>query len=791
MQNNFDQEILDPTNFNNGLTDDQVRDRINRGLINEQVDSNTRTVGQIVASNVFTYFNLVFAVLAGLLILVGSFKNLTFLPIIIGNTLIGIVQELRSKKVLDKLNMLNAPHTKAIRNGREVMVDSIDLVQDDVVVFEAGNQIPADAIVIEGNVSVNESLLTGEADEVAKAEGDQLMSGSFIVSGTCKARLDKVGKESYISQLTLEATKTEKKEQSEMIRSLDKLVKGIGIVLIPIGIIMVVQQFFFNGATFQKSIEGMVAAVLGMIPEGLYLLASIALVVSTMRLAKQKVLLHDMKCIETLARVDVLCVDKTGTITVPDMEVSGFKLMESKDKDECFWLLSDFSSSMANDNATMDAMKKYFNGKDVKKADEIFSFSSAYKYSAAKFGEDSYVLGAPEFILKEKYEDYAEDIEEYTDKGYRVVVFGRYDGELDGQALKQAVNPLCFVFLSNAIRAGAENTFAYFARCGVELKVISGDNPRTVSEISIKAGIEHADRYIDASTLKDYDDIYDAIQEYTVFGRVTPEQKRLFVQALQEQGRTVAMTGDGVNDVLALKDADCSVAMASGSDAASNVAQIVLLDSDFSRMPSVVLEGRRVVNNIQRSASLFLVKNIFSLLMALMAMIFVWEYPLEPSQISLVGAFTIGIPSFILAMEPNKNRIRGHFLTNVFLKALPAGLTTFIVMGAFVFFCYEFKVGTTNLSSACTIIMAIVGFMILYKIASPMTKWHAALIIALIIGCIATMIIFRNLFSMHMVTDYRTIMLFVIFAICTEPIFRYLYQLCSFIQKKVSSRYTR
>ena len=791
MQNNFDQEILDQDTFKYGLTSEQVEDRVRHGLINEQVDSNTRTVGQIITSNVFTYFNLVFAVLAALLIMVGSFKNLTFLPIIIANTLIGIVQELRSKKVLDKLNMLNAPHTKTIRNGKEIMMDSTELVKDDIVIFEAGNQIPADAIIIEGNVSVNESLLTGEADEVQKTTDDELMSGSFIVSGTCKARLDKVGRESYISQLTLEATKTKKKEQSEMIRSLDKLVKGIGIVLIPIGVIMVVQQYFFNGATLQKSVTGMVAAVLGMIPEGLYLLASIALVVSTMRLAKQQVLLHDMKCIETLARVDVLCVDKTGTITVPDMEVSGFKLLEGKNKDECFWLLSDFVTAMANDNATMDAMKKFFNGDDVKAADEVFSFSSAYKYSAARFGDDNYVLGAPEFILKEKYEDYADNIEEYTDKGYRVVVFGKYDGELDGEALKKPVTPLCFVFLSNAIRAGAENTFAYFARCGVEIKVISGDNPRTVSEISIKAGIENADKYIDASTLKDYDQIYEAIQEYTVFGRVTPEQKRLFVQALQEQGRTVAMTGDGVNDVLALKDADCSVAMASGSDAASNVAQIVLMDSDFSRMPSVVLEGRRVVNNIQRSASLFLVKNIFSLLMALMAMIFVWQYPLEPSQISLVGAFTIGIPSFFLALEPNKNRIRGHFLTNVFLKALPGGLTTFIVIGSFVFFCYEFKVDTTHLSSASTIIMAIVGFMILYKIALPMTKWHATLIIALIIGCLGTMIIFRNIFSMHMISDYRTIMLFVIFAICTEPIFRYLYQICSHIQKKVSQRYTR
>lgn len=784
MENNYTNQ----NNTINGLTRAEVADRTRRGQTNEKVDPNTLTVKEIIRSNTLTYFNFIFASLAVLLILVGSFKNLTFLPVIIGNSLIGIIQELRSKKVLDNLNMMNAPHTTVIRNGQKETIDSEKLVKDDLIILEAGNQIPADATIVAGSVTVNESLLTGEADEISKGVDDTLMSGSFIVSGSCHAVLDKVGRESYISQLTLEATKSSKTEQSEMIRSLNKLVKSVGILIIPIGILYIIQQTVFMHAEFRQSVIGMVAAVIGMIPEGLYLLASVALVVSTMRLAKQEVLLHDMKCIETLARVDVLCVDKTGTITVPDMEVSGFKLLESSSKDECYYLLCDFASSMSNDNATMKAMKEYFDATNTRIADRIYPFSSEFKYSAATFEGKNYVLGAPEFVLQDDYDRYADSINEYTQKGYRVVVFGEYNGNnLEGE-LTDAIYPLCFVFLSNAIRDGAENTFAYFARCGVDIKVISGDNPKTVSEISMKAGIEHSEKYIDASTLKSYDEIYNAVDSYTVFGRVTPEQKRFFVKALKAKGHTVAMTGDGVNDVLALKDADCSVAMASGSEAASSVSQIVLLDSDFSRMPAVVLEGRRVVNNIERSASLFLVKNIFSFLMIIYSLIVMRNYPLEPTQLSLISAFTIGIPGFFLAMESNKNRIRGHFLTNVFLKALPAGLTNFIVVGGFVYFCDEFKVNKSSIGTASTIILAIVGFMILIKISSPMTKMHTILVSSLIIGCLTCMIALNDLFSMNKLT-YQTGLLFVIFAICTEPIFRYLYQICSNLQKRLANKH--
>ena len=619
------------TDYKEGLTSRQVAEHKKDGWTNVTVDPPAQTTKEIIHQNVFTYFNLIFAVLAVLLCMVGSFRNLTFLPVIIFNTLIGIVQEVRAKNVLEKLNMLNAPHANVVRNGKVSRVDSEELVLDDIVIFKAGNQVCADAEVVEGNVRVNESLLTGESDEITKMPGDHLMSGSFIVAGECHARLDAVGVDSYISKLTLEAKAMQKGEQSEMIRSLDKLVKLVGIALIPIGIILFVQSFFFNGEEFRSSITSMVAAVIGMIPEGLYLLASVALAVSSMKLARQKVLLHDMKSIETLARVNVLCVDKTGTITENSMSVQELVPTSEYKKDtmpELSKMLGDFAAAMSSDNSTMEALKEYFKEGTGKKAVSVTAFTSATKYSGVTYEEEAHVLGAPEFVLRDDYDPYQEEIQEYAKKGYRVLVFGTYEGTLDGRPLTEKVTPLGYVLLANPIREEAPETFAYFAEQGVEVKVISGDNPLTVSEVARKAGIINADRYVDAATLETDEEIADAVAEYTVFGRVTPNQKRQFVQALKEQGKTVAMTGDGVNDVLALKDADCSVAMASGSDAAVQASQVVLLESNFACMPSVVLEGRRVVNNIQRSASLFLVKNIFSFLLSLFSVIFMITYPL-------------------------------------------------------------------------------------------------------------------------------------------------------------------
>ena len=777
-----------------GLSAEQVKRRFAQGENNYKVESSTLSVSEIVRSNVCTYFNLVFAVIAVLLAIVGAWSDMLFLPIIVANTCIGIIQEVHSKKVLDKLSILNAPHAVVIRDGKRQEIPADQLVLDDIVEFSAGSQIPADAKVVSGELQVNESLITGESDEIEKREGDSLLSGSFVVSGKACARLEKVGKDSYISKLTLQATKSKKGEQSEMIRSLNYLIMVMGIIIIPIGIALFVQSFIYNEGTFHDSITGMVAAIIGMIPEGLYLLTSVALAVSSVRLAQKKVLIHDMKCIETLARVNVLCVDKTGTITEPGMHVYDFSVLDGADQLEISQLLADFVAAQEKDNATMEALKAHFSNGSGMRAREVYSFSSETKYSGAVMNDGkSYVIGAPEFVLRGQFAQYQEQIATYSSKGYRVLVFAQYEGMLDRKPLTEPVLPLCFVMLANPIRKGAKETFTYFAENDVDIKVISGDNPLTVSVIAAEAGIVGAERFVDASTLKEKEDYYRAVEEYTVFGRVTPSQKRMLVQALKEHKKTVAMTGDGVNDVLALKDADCSVAMASGSEAASNVAQLVLLDSDFSRMPSVVAEGRRVVNNIERTAALYIVKNIFSMLLAIFSVILMLDYPLEPSQVSLISMFTIGIPSFVLALEPNKELIRGHFLTNVLVRALPAGLTDFIVVSGLVIFCREFQVDLDCLSTSCTILVAIVGFMILHRIARPMNTGHIVMLVGVIAGWILCMLFGGSFFGITGISK-QCEMLMVIFAIITEPVLRYLSLIVEWISvrcRMIHARFSR
>lgn len=759
----------------NGLSSAQVHEYVQNGWTNKAVEPPTKTIPKIIKSNLLTYFNLVFAVLAVLLTVAGSFRNMSFLLIVVANLLIGIVQEIRAKKVLDRLSVLNSPTALVIRDGQQAEIPAEELVLDDIVIFRAGNQICADAIVVDGEVAVNESLLTGETDEIFKKPGDTLMSGSFVVSGECCARLENVGADSYISQLTLEAKAMNCKEQSEMIRVLDKLVGVEGILIIPLGLLLFGQQFFVSKASFSSSIVSMVAAVIGMIPEGLYLLASVALAISVIRLSSQKVLVHDMKCIETLARVDVLCVDKTGTITENNMQVISTIPMEGYNPSTGSGLktmISDLVVSMPDGNITMQALKRFFKTPSDKKADVVIPFSSTYKYCGAAFSGDAYVLGAPEFVLREDYDKFKVLIENYSSDGYRVLVFGRYSGVPDGKELTEAVTPLGLILLANPIRKDAPETFRYFAEQGVAIKVISGDNPVTVSQVAMEAGIADAAKYIDMSTLHTEDDIREAATQYTVFGRVTPVQKRQLVHALQSAGHTVGMTGDGVNDVLALKDADCSVAMASGCDAAAQVSQLVLLESDFASMPSVVMEGRRVVNNIERSASLFLVKNIFSFLMAVFSVCFRITYPLEPSQISLISMFTIGIPGFFLALQPNGDIIHGRFLSNVLIKALPAGLTDFLVVGALVVFGSVFGVNETDISTACTMLLAIVGFMILYHISKPLNPLRWCVWVGCIVGLLVCSIWLGDVFGIeHM--SMECVMLFVLFAIVTEPTLRY------------------
>ena len=772
-----------------GLSDAEVEERIAAHADNCKVESSTQSISDIVKSNVLTYFNLVFLILAILLGIVRAWSDMLFIPVIAANTCIGIVQEIHSKKVLDRLSIVSAPKIKTLRNGKIQILSSEELVRDDICIFEAGSQIPADAVVLEGNASLNEALITGEADEVAKEAGDELLSGSYVVSGSLKAKLEKVGAEAFASKLTIEATRTHKKEQSEMIRSLNKLIIMIGITIIPIGMMIFVQSFVNMGRNLKDSITGMAAAVIGMIPEGLYLLSSLALAVSAIRLAADKVLVHDMKCIETLARVDVLCVDKTGTITEPEMEVCGYIVydgetniieqeefafppnatgkngtdeneIDESSAEKCNMiksLLENYILCMHDDNATMKALKRYVENscqtaqsdiaentqahtqKNTNEISGIQPFSPEKKYSKATINGETCYLGAPEIVMAEAYSKIERDVTAYTEQGSRTLVFA-----------KENHIPLILIALSNPIRKGAGEIFDYFNDNDVAVKVISGDNPEMVSRIAKAANIKDADKYTDTSDLETPEDYKNAVSQYTVFGRVRPEQKRQLVSALKNEGHIVAMTGDGVNDVLALKDADCGIAMASGSDAACHVSQLVLMDSDFSKMKHVIDEGRRVVNNIERSASLFLVKNIFSMLLAVFCVIFIVEYPLKPVQVSIISMYTIGIPAFILALEPNNNPIRGSFLKKIIKRSLPVGIGGFMAVSGLIIFGGFAGLSADRLSRLCLILVSLIGFEALYRAMKTETKIKQGYIIMLIclaLGLYITFILFEKTFG--------------------------------------------
>lgn len=726
-----------------GLDPRQVEERTAQGLVNVVSDDSSQTTGKIVCSNVFTYFNLIFFLLALVLLYEGSFNNLTFLVVVTVNAVIGIIQELKSKRTLDKLKLVSAPESTVIRGGVETKVPSDQLVLDDIVVFCAGNQICADAVVCDGELTVNESLVTGESDEIKKRPGDALLSGSFVVSGNARARLDKVGDDSFAAKLARDAKKIKKKQQPGMIRSLTRLIQIIGIIIIPFAIAMFWNQYHVQGLAEKVSVENTAAAIIGMIPEGLYLLTSVALAASTIRLAQKDTLVHDMKCIETLARVDMLCVDKTGTITEPQMRLSQIIPLDEDDPGQTNDQVRRFVQSMSADNDTMKALKAHWQGQptDVS-ALRIRGFSSRTKYSAADFGESgAFLLGAPEMMLAEMPESLRRQIADLSAQGERVLLFAGYEFQpnspedifADG-TLGQMVIPLALVTLSNAIRPQAKQTFEYFRSQGVGIKVISGDNPMTAAAAAEKAGIPGTDRFIDLSTLSSDQEVEQAALSYTVFGRVTPEQKRILVRALKKAGHTVAMTGDGVNDVLALKDADCSIAMASGSEAAAHVSDLVLLNSDFSGMPHVVAEGRRVINNIERSASLFLVKNIFSFVLSVISLVSLSLYPLKPSQISLVSGLMIGAPSFFLAMEPNHDLVHGKFLRNVLFRAFPAALTAVILVEWSLLFTEAFHLPTEMASTMGFFLYAFSAYLMLYRVCKPMNLWHGLLFGAMGVG---------------------------------------------------------
>lgn len=711
-----------------GLTAAEVEARRAAGQTNRPPQSQTRTTGEIVRDNICTYFNLVFLVLAVMLALVHSWLNMGFLGIVFWNTLIGIVQQLRAKKTIDKLTLVSARKVRCLRDGKWCAVLSDDLVKDDVVEFGTGDQIVADAVVVDGSAQANESLITGEARAVPKERGAELRSGSFLMAGRCTARLTHVGAESYASKLTAEAQANgHKVARGEMMRSLDKLIKFIGLALIPIGVVLIWKQHWVLGLTMKETVDSTVAALIGMIPEGLYLLTSVALAVSMMRLARRKVLTRDMNCIETLARVDVLCVDKTGTITESTMQADDpLPLAENAPVSE---ILTAFYAEEQPDNDTGRALTARFGqGSTPWLAVRSIPFNTAYKYSAKDFGAHGcYVVGAPDVLAGSRAAEFADVLSPLLAQGRRVLLLAQYNTALPNPPAALDAAQLEFLALlpvQNRIRENAPKTFRYFAKQGVAVKVISGDDPQAVSHVAANAGIAGAERWVDAATLRSEKALAEAAETCTVFGRVTPEQKRQLVHALQRRGHTVAMTGDGVNDVLALKDADCGIAMASGAQAASQVAQLVLLDSDFAALPGVVAEGRRVINNIQRSASLFLVKNIFSFLLSIVALALPLAYPFQPLQLSLVTFATIGAPAFFLALEPNHELVRGRFLRNVLRAALPGGMTDFLLVFCVQGFGHAFDIPSEMVGTICTFVILCVGLQVLWGVCIPFTPLH-------------------------------------------------------------------
>lgn len=755
-----------------GLSPQEIKLRQSNGLSNIMPPSNTKSEGQIIKENVLTFFNLIFLVLALCLCLVGSFKNLMFLLVAVANTVVGSFQEIRAKRAVDKLTLVAAGTAKAIRSGQRVSVRTDQLVRDDIVEFAAGDQICADAVVRDGQLQVNESLLTGEADAILKNPGDTLKSGSFVISGRARVQLTHVGSESYAAKLAAEARRNVRSTKSEMMLSLTKLITVVGIALIPLGIILFLRHFLsvFQGLPLRDSVESTVSALIGMIPEGLYLLTSVAIAASCLKLSRKRVLVQDMNCIETLAHVDVLCVDKTGTITEPTMEVTDVYPLNSErfSYDDIEKILAAFYHGEEPDNETARAMGQQFAGETTWHAVKRMAFSSSTKWSGADFGENGrYVVGAPEFIMGDRYDSIRSEAEPWSERGCRVLLLAAYDTAFDDGPLQSAhVAPIALVFLSNLLRPDAQETFRYFASQGVSVRVISGDNPITVAQVAARAGIENADRYVDAMTLSTEQDFEEAVKYYTVFGRVTPEQKRYLVRAFQKQGHTVAMTGDGVNDVLALKDANCGIAMASGSQAASQVAQIVLLNSQFSAMPAIVAEGRRVINNIQRAASLFLVKNIFSFALTLLLLFIDMPYPLLPIQLSLISTFTIGIPSFFLALEPNYARVEGKFMRNVIRRAMPGGLTNLTIVLLAGFFTSTFGLSNEQLNTICVWVMSAVGLVTLYHVSVPFTRLRLAVLAAMTAAMLFSLLVIPAFFDLPVLNASSALILVTLLLAC-------------------------
>ena len=799
-----------------GLTDEQVNERIEQGKVNADENPNTRTYKQIVRENTLTFFNFLNLVLLVLVLLVGSYKNAFFVCIIIINTLIGIAQEIRAKKTIDKLAILTAKKSIVIREGKKWTVPTEELVLDDLVCLKTGDQVPADAKVLEGSVEVNESLLTGESDNLPKNVGDELFSGSFVTAGEACCQIIHVGKDNYAAQITSEA-KEFKRHNSELKNSLNAILKVISIIIVPLGALLFYKQYYIVGNTFKASVVSMVAGVLGMIPEGLVLLTSVALTLGALVLANKKTLVQELYCIETLARVDTLCLDKTGTITEGTMCVERVEpwsesllrnLTEDKEEpdeggviqeqkiqpenaetqspgtglqtetdqaetiDETAALqdIHEIEDMMGNlmyvlkdQNATIDALRKRFPTKTSMTPEHIIPFSSDRKYSGAVFEDrGTYLMGAAQFLFPEGREEILDVCQRYAQEGLRVLTLAHSSQMAEGTELPADLEPVALLLLTDVIREEAPDTLKFFDSQEVDLKVISGDDPVTVSAIAKRAGLKNAESYVDATTLETEEDLEEAVSKYSVFGRVTPQQKKEMVQALQKQGHTVAMTGDGVNDVLALKEADCSIAMAQGSDAAKNIANVVLLDSNFASMPHIVNQGRRVVNNIRTAASMFLIKTMFSVMLSLLTIFFGNTYPFEPIQMSLISACAVGIPTFLLAQENNYDKIDHTFLRHVFLNAFPAAITISSCVFAIMLVCQNVYHSNAMLSTACVLVTGWNYMAALKTVYAPLNTYRKVIIYGMQFIFFAAAVMFQKLLALGSLDFGLIILVFIL-----------------------------
>ena len=800
-----------------GLTNEQVQERIAEGKVNVNENPNTRTYKQIILENTLTFFNFLNIALLVLVLFVRSYKNSMFMGIILINTVIGIIQEIRAKKTIDKLAILTESKTVVLREGKKWSISTEKLVLDDLIFLKTGDQVPADVKVLEGTVEVNESPLTGESDNLSKSQGDELFSGSFVTSGEACCQVIHVGKDNYASQITSEA-KEFKRHNSELRNSLNAILKVISIIIVPLGAMLFYKQYMIVGDTLKDSVVNMVAAVLGMIPEGLVLLTSVALTLGSMVLATKKTLVQELYCIETLARVDTLCLDKTGTITEGTMKVEDVQLYDtaqttvvqhtakfdpetgepvqnvsalkpevtvSAEKEngqiqetvnletvsqeerqklqEIDHIMGNMMSVLHDQNATADALRKRFPSRNDLKLIHAIPFSSDRKYSGAVFeGRGTYLMGAAQFLFPEGNEELLEHCSSYAQEGYRILVLAHSEQETKGTERPTGLEPLGLFLITDVIREEAPDTLAFFDSQGVDLKVISGDDPVTVSAIAKKAGLKNANHYIDATTIKTPEEMQRAVAECSVFGRVTPQQKKQMVQALQSQKHTVAMTGDGVNDVLALKEADCSIAMAAGSDAAKNIANVVLLDSNFGAMPHIVNQGRRVVNNIRSAASMFLIKTIFSVLLSLITIFFGDAYPFEPIQMSLISACAVGIPTFLLTQENNYNKIDHTFLRHVFMNAFPAAVTITGCVFTIMLVCQDVYHSNVMLNTACVLVTGWNYMSALRTVYSPLNTYRKVIIYGMQFAFFISAVVLQDLLTLGSLEFGMIILVFVL-----------------------------